>query len=134
MADAPDFVLLIQIGITLDQGVVPPSASSERAILVLDRYEGDGATYQTVVSYTVPVGKSAILSSLEIASDNYEATWIKVTIAGVSQIVDKAIPTTFNPTFANVSLSAGQSVIIQALSADGSAIRVDGAIEGKEIG
>ena len=134
MADAPDFVLLIQIAITLDQEAVPPSAVTRKAIVRLARLESTSETYQTVVSYTVPTGKTFELGGLEIAPENYTVTQIRVTIAGVTQISDQYLQTTFNPRFEGALLSAGQVVLIEAKSDDGSATIVDGAIEGQEIG
>jgi len=134
MADAPDFVLLIQIGITLGQNVVPPSALTEKAICALDRWSGSDASYQTVVSYTVPIGKSFTLSSVEIAASDYTAALFRVTIAGEVKFEDKGLQTSYNPTFANVNLSAGQVVLIEAMSDGATSIDVDGSIEGKEIG
>jgi len=134
MADAPDFVLLIQIGITLGQNVVPPSAVTEKAICLLDRWGGTDATYQTVVSYTVPADKSFVLSAIEIACTDYTEGIFRLTIAGEVKFADKMLQTSYNPTFPNVNLSAGQVVLIEAMSDGATYIEVDGSIEGKEIG
>ncbi len=133
-ADAPDFVLLIQIGITLDQDVVPPSAVTHKAIIALDRWTGSDATYNTVVSYTVPVGKSFELEGLEIAASDYTLAQFRVTIAGVEQFADKYRQTSFSPRVGGPPLKAGDVVLIEAHSDGATSIDVDGAIEGKEIG
>jgi hypothetical protein len=132
--DAPDGVLIIEIGITLGQEVVPPSSLTQEATLALDRLTTSSASYQTVISYTVPAGKVGILSGLEIAASNYTLAQFQVTIAGEVKFTDKYFQTPFNPTFPEVNLAAGDVVLIEAKSDGATSITVDGAIEGKEIG
>jgi len=103
-------------------------------LLTLNRWTGTSASYQTVVSYTVPEGKKAQLSGLEIAASDYTKAQIRVTIAGVEQIADKYLQTPFNPVFPNVVLVAGDIVLIEAHSDGSTSIDVDGSIEGKEVG
>lgn len=132
--DAPDGVLIIEIGITLGQDVVPPSSVLQEAVLALSRWTGSSASYQTVVSYTVPADKAAQLSGLEIAASNYTLAQFRVTIAGEVKFTDKQLQTAFNPVFPDVELKAGDVVLIEAKSDGATSITVDGSIEGKEIG
>ena len=132
--DAPDGVLIIEIGITLGQEVVIPSALTQLTVLALDRLTTSSAVYATVVSYTVLVGKAALLSGLEIACSDYTKGQFRVTIAGEVKFTDKYLQTTFNPTFPDVNLKAGDVVLIEAKSDGSTSINVDGAIEGKEVG
>lgn len=132
--DAPDGVLIIEIGITLGQEVVPPSSLTQEAVLALDRLTTSSAVYATVVSYTVPAAKAAELSALEIAASDYTLAQFRVTIAGEVKFTDKKVQTTFNPTFPEVNLKAGDVVLIEAKSDGATSITVDGAIEGKEVG
>lgn len=132
--DAPDGVLIIEIGITLGQEVVPPSSLTEKAIVALDRLTTSSATYQTVVSYTVPAAKAFVLSALELACSDYTKGQFRVTIAGEVKFTDEKLQTTFNPTFPDVNLQAGDVVLIEAKSDGSTSIDVDGAIEGKEVG
>jgi hypothetical protein len=134
MADAPDFVLLIQIAITLGQNAVPPSSVTEKAVLELDRYYDNAATPQNVVSYTVPVGKSFVLSAIEIACDNYDVAEFGVIIGGYTMFSGKQLQTSLNAQFSNVNLKAGDPVTVVANSDGVTNITVDATIEGKEIG
>lgn len=134
MPDAPDGVLLIEIGITLGSDVVPPSSTTEKAIIALGRRSGSSSSYQTVVSYTVPAARTFVLAALEIAASDYDVAQFRVTIAGVEAFADKRLQTSFNPTFAAVNLVAGAVVLIEAKSNGATSIDVDGAIEGKEVG
>lgn len=131
--DAPDGTLIIEIGITIGMASRPPSAVTEKAILYLARLTTSSATYAEVISFTVPADRTFVLSALEIASSNYAKGQFRVTIAGEQKFADRYLQTTFNPTFANVNLAAGQQVLIEAKSDGSTSINVDGAIEGKEI-
>jgi len=133
-SDAPDFVLLIQIGITLDQDVVPPSAVTEKAICSLSRWSGADATYQTVTSYTVPPGKSFVLDAVEMVSSTYVVAQFRLTIAGDEKFADKYLQSPFNPRFSLANLQAGDIVLLECKSDGSTSITVDGSIEGKEIG
>lgn len=132
--DAPDGVLIIEIGITLGQEVVPPSSLTEDALALLDRYSGSATTYQTVVSWTVPAGKAGVLSEVEMESDTYAKTLWQLTIAGEVEFTNKAIQGPLALIFPNVNLAAGAVVLLEAKSSDGTAIVADGTITGKEVG
>ena len=114
---------------TFTAGVAPPGA----AILSLDRWTGSSSSYSTVVSYTVPAGKTAILTTLEIACSNYLVGVFRVTIAGVVMFTDKYLTTHFNPLLSSVRLSAGQTILVEAHSDGAISIGVDAVIEGREI-
>ena len=134
MPDAPDGTLMVEIAITVGGSTVPPSAASELAIVALDRLTTSSASYQTVVSYTVPASKTFLLAALEIACSDYTLGQFRVTIAGVVQFADEYLQTTFNPQFGNAHLAAGDVVLIEAKSDGATSIDVDGAIEGKVVG
>ena len=134
MADAPDFVLLIQIAITLDQEAVPPSAVTRKAILRLDRFDDNSAAYTTVVSYTVPAGKTFELEAVEIASDDYYTPEFRVVIGDVEQFADKKLQTALNASFSGAQVAAGKSITVQVRSDGVTNVIVDAAIEGQEIG
>ena len=134
MPDAPDGTLMVQVAITLGQTSIPPSSSTELAIVALDRLTTSSATYATVVSYTVPAAKTFILAALELACSDYTKGQFRVTIAGVVQFVDEYLQTTFNPQFGDAQLKAGDVVLIEAKSDGSTSIDVDGAIEGKVVG
>ena len=103
------------------------------AILSLDRWTGSSSSYNTVVSYTCPTGKTAILTTLEIACSNYLVAVFRVTIAGVVMFADKYLTTHFNPLLTDVRLKAGQTILVEAHSDGAISIDVDAAIEGREI-
>lgn len=134
MPDAPDYTLMVEVAITVGGSSVPPSAARQLAIVALDRLTTSSASYQTVVSYTVPASKTLYLAALEIACSDYTKGQYRVTIAGVVQFTDKYLQTTFNPQFAGAELAAGDVVLIEAKSDGATSINVDGAIEGKVVG
>ena len=103
------------------------------AILSLDRWTGSSSSYNTVVSYTCPTGKTAILTSLELACSNYLVGVFRVTIAGVVKFADKYLTTHFNPLLSGVRLKTGQTILVEAHSDGAISIDVDAAIEGREI-
>ena len=132
--DAPDGVLIIEIGITLGNDVVPPSSLTELSIASLSRYSGSATTYQTVVSWTVAAGKAGALTEVEMESDTYAKTLWQLTIAGVVKFTDKFIQGPLTLIFPDVNLAAGAVVLLEAKSSDGTAIVADGTITGKEVG
>jgi len=118
----PNGTLISETVITLGAGT---------PILELASYSGADLAYQTLVSWTVGVGKTGILNEIAFTRDSAGKGDFKITIGAV-------VITDFNPK-ANVSLSfspnelaAGTVVKIEVKSSDGNAINVDGSITGDE--
>jgi hypothetical protein len=102
------------------------------SIAKLDRYTGTDTSYKTVVSWTVSTGKLGELKEVSMLSDTYAKTQFKLTIAGVEQFKDKVIQASLTLPFAENKLSAGDIVLLEAQSTDGTSITVDGSISGRE--
>ena len=132
--DAPDYTLIIEIGITFGGNSVPPSSLTEKAIASFGTYSGSATTYQTVASWTVGASKAGLLASVELETDDYDKTLWQLTIAGVVQFTDAAPQGPLDLTFPNVNLDAADVVLLEAKSSDGTAIVADGVITGKEVG
>ena len=133
MPDAPDGTLIVEIGITLGQSSIPPSSTSQLAIVALNRLTTSSGTYGTVVSYTVPAASTFELEAIEVICDDYDNLQLQLTIAGVVQFTDKYILGPFNPSFGGANLVAGAVVLLEAKSDGSASIKVDGAIEGKVV-
>lgn len=132
--DAPDYTLIIEIGITLGQSSVPVSSATETAITAFGRYSGSATTYQTLVSWTVATGKAGVLASVELEADTYAKARFQLTIAGVVKFTDAQIQGPLDLEYPDVNLSAAQVVLLEVKSSDGTAIVADAVINGKEVG
>ena len=132
--DAPDYTLIIEIGITLGSTTVPISSATEKAIAAFGTYSGSATTYQTVASWTVATGKTGVLATVELETDDYDKTLWQLTIAGEVKFTDAAPQGPLDLDFSDVNLAAAAVVLLEAKSSDGTAIVADGVITGKEIG
>lgn len=132
--DAPDYTLIIEIGITLGGNSVPPSSTTEKAIAAFGTYSGSATTYQIVASWTVATGKTGILATVELETNSYAKTLWQLTIAGVVAFTGAAPQGPLDLSFPNVNLAAGAVILLEARSSDGTAIVADGVITGKEVG
>jgi len=100
----------------------------------VDRYSGTDQTYQTVVSWAVSTGKRGDLKEVSMVTDNYSKTHFKLSIAGEEQFKDKLIQAPLTLPFPeNHAIPAGQSVVLECKSTDGTSIKVDGSITGREV-
>jgi len=102
-------------------------------IAKVDRYSGTDQAYQTVVSWTVSTGKSGDLKEVSMVTDNYDKTHFKLTIAGEVQFEDKLIQAPLTLPLPENKLNAGDVVLLECKSTDGTSIKVDGSITGREI-
>jgi hypothetical protein len=132
--DLPDYTKKIAISVVVGYDSVPVSQTSETPVVELDRYSGSAVTYQSVVSWTVAVGKGGVLKEVSMESDNYAKTLFRLEIGGTAYFTDKTVIAPLTIPFADVSLAEGVVVELQAKSSDGTALNVDGMISGKEIG
>ncbi len=99
----------------------------------VDRYSGNDADYETVVSWTVGTGKKGELKEVSMISDTYAKTEFKLTIASEEQFADIIIQAPLTLPFPENSLLAGSVILLECRSTDGTAIVVDGSIVGREI-
>jgi len=131
---SPPWVRAMEVVIVVGTTPVPTMATTETASGDIGNYSGSAQTYQSVATWTVAADKVGELKQILIISDEYDHTEIRITIAGVVQETD------WNPTSAmpliyqDVKLEAGDVVLVEAQSDDGTAIDVDAVIVGKEIG
>lgn len=132
--DLPDYTKKIAITVQVGFDSVPVSQTSETPVVELDRYSGSEVTYQSVVSWTVAVGKGGVLKEVSMESDNYAKTLFRLDIGGAAYFTDKTVIAPLTIPFADVSLAEGVVVEVLAKSSDGTALNVDGMISGKEIG
>jgi hypothetical protein len=131
---APDGVLMVQVAVTVDLVPVVPRPAKEAAAGKVGRYTGTATTYQTVASWTVATGKVGELKEILCLSDDYDHTYLQITVGAVvyatNWIATSALPIIFE----DLKLEAATVVKVEAKSTDGTSIIVDAAIVGKEIG
>lgn len=125
---APDWTRQVQVVIT------EAEPQDEAAVTRLDRLNTTSTSYGTVVSWTVSSGKVGVLRHVEMESDNYSKTRFQLTIAGVVQFTDAQVEDSLSLEWPDPRLAAGDEVLLEAKSSDGTEINVDGDITGKEVG
>ncbi|MBA7602862.1 hypothetical protein ES703_09958 [subsurface metagenome] len=132
--DAPDGTLWVQhVNVVIDLPV-PPAPAHEKAITKLNRKPIAAMAYAEVVSWTVDDETIGVLRFVEFETDDYEKTRFRLTIAGVLQFTDIQIESSLTLEWPDVTLAAGDEVLLEAMSSDATPINVDGDILGKEIG
>ncbi len=133
--DLPDGTKRIIVTTVIVGGVAEvPATATERAAGAIGRYSGAAATYQTVASWTVAMGKVGELKEIILVSDNYPVTKFQVTVGAVQYCTEVITRVATPLVFGDLKLAAGTVVKVEALSTDASTINVDGIITAKEIG
>lgn len=134
MKDAPDGTLWVQhVNVVIDEPV-PPEPANEVAAGKVGRYSGSDTDYQTVASWTVATGKVGELKEITVLSDDYDHTYLQITVGDIVFATDWIAQGTMPLIFEDLKLAAGKIVKVEAKSTDGTAIVVDACITAKEIG
>jgi len=107
--------------------------SGGKPVAEINRYSGNLTDYQTVVSYTVAAGRTGLLFEVSMVTDQFTKTQFKLTVAGVVLFQDIIIQAPLSLPFPPAELAAGNIVLLECKSTDGTAIVVDGSITGSEI-
>lgn len=111
-----------------------PSKLGGAPIARVDRYSGTDTDYKAVVTWTCTKGKRGELKEVSMVSDNYTKTRFKLVIGGTTEFEDKTIQAPLSLPFPdNRGVPSEQSVILYAKSSDGTSIKVDGSLTGKEV-
>lgn len=92
----------------------------------------DAVNYQEVVSWTVAAGREGDLHEISFFSDDFTKTLFKLSIAGVQQWTDVVVGTSLSIPFRTNRLKAGDTVLLEAKSTNGTLVTVDGSISGAE--
>lgn len=130
----PPWVRAMEVVVVVDDAPVPTMPATEVAAGDIGNYAGTDQAYETVASWTVATGKVGELKEILIITDDYTKTEIRVTVAGVVQEAAWSPTTTMPLIYEDLKLEAGDVVLVEAQSSDGTAIDVDAVILGKEIG
>lgn len=131
--DAPDWIQWTQTIEIIASLPVPVQASTEVPISRIGDVSDSTQSYVTVLTYTVPAAKEAILYGLELYSDNWSKTRWRLTIKGTQQWADVELPVSLNMVFSEARLAAGLVILLEGKSSDGTAVRMWGHLEGKEV-
>ena len=131
--DAPDWIQWTQTIEIIASLPVPVQASTEVPISRIGDVSDSTQSYVTVLTYTVPAAKEAILYGLELYSDNWAKTRWRLTIKGTQQWADVELPVSLNMVFSEARLAAGLVILLEGKSSDGTAVRMWGHLEGKEV-
>ena len=112
---------------------VPEIAANESPISRLSTLTTTSLSYGTVHSYTVPTSTVTVLYGLELYSNVLSKTSWQLTLKGVVQWTAQVLPSPLNIFFADARLSAGDVILLEALSSDGTQVTAYGHLEGKEV-
>lgn len=130
----PDYVSIVQVVVTVDNVPIVPEPATERAAGDTGNYSGNDQTYQEVALWTVAPGKVGELKEILILTDDYDHTWIKITIGAVIWCEDWEPQGAMPIIFEDMKLAEGTIVKVEAEADEDIAIDVDAIIVGKEIG
>ena len=92
----------------------------------------DTVNYQTVATWTVASGRDGDLHEVSLFTDDFARTQWRLTIAGTQQWTDVLVGTSLSIPFRQNRLSAGDIVLLEARSTDGTLVTADGSISGTE--
>jgi hypothetical protein len=98
----------------------------------VDRLVTNSLSYQEAVSWVVAVGREGDLHEISLFSSDFTKTQFRLTIAGVLQWTDVVIGTSLSIPYRSNRLQAGDQVLLEARSTDGTLVTVDGSISGAE--
>jgi len=107
-----------------------------KPVAVVDTYSGSATTYKTVALWRVGdmwgLGKGVIWQ-VSMVTNEYDKTDFRLTVAGKVLFKDLRIARPLSLAFPPHELPRGEKVIVECRSTDGTKIRVDGSITGKEF-
>ncbi len=92
----------------------------------------NAGNYQEVVSWTVAAGREGDLHEISFFADDFTKTRFKLTVAGTQQWTDILVGTSLSIPFRANRLKAGDTVLLEAKSTDGTLVTIDGSISGAE--
>jgi hypothetical protein len=98
----------------------------------VDRLATNSPAYQEVVSWVVAAGREGDLHEVSLFSTDFARTQFRLTIAGVQQWTDVLVGTSLSIPYRSNRLQAGDQVLLEARSTDGTLVTVDGSISGAE--
>lgn len=105
-------------------------------VVKLDSYEGDSQTWEKVVKWKVGEewrGKKGGWDQISITSNDYDKTELRLFVKSKNLFTGKKIPSAATiPAPNNLNLVKGDKITLSARSTDGTAIRVDAILVGKE--
>jgi len=99
----------------------------------VDRYTGTDQTYKEIVKWRVQERTEGELKEVSIVSNNYDKTYFKLIIGGITFFTDKKIQAPLTLPFPETKLRPAQEVILQCKSVDGTSIVVDASITAREL-
>ncbi|MFQ5880565.1 MAG: hypothetical protein ACE5IZ_10385 [Dehalococcoidia bacterium] len=133
--DHPDGTLRTIKAEVVAAAVVNEIAANETAISKTEgKVTNTDQTYQTLATWTVTAARNGILYGVEFYASAFSKAHFQLTVAGAQQWTDVELPVAFNPHFADLRLAAGDVVLLEGKSNDGTSVNMWGHIEGKEVG
>ena len=101
-------------------------------ILEKGRLATTSTSFGTVLTFTVPVGASLTMKELSFAHDKPNFTRFRVTLAGVVRVTDDFYLGPSVAPFENVLFTAGDVVLVEARSTDGTLVTIDSQLTGTQ--
>jgi len=131
---SPDWVRIVQVAVIIDNQPVAPTTLEESVFDGFGSKSTSSSSYQTVSSWTVSTGKIGKLYKIELACDDYDTALWRVTVAGTKVLDGDSIPSELSKDFGELTLDAGDQVLIEVKSDGSTTIEAYADIDGKEVG
>lgn len=107
-----------------------------KPVAVVDTYSGSDTTYKTVALWRVgdQWGKDkAFIKEISMATSEYDKTHFRLSVEGKVLFKDRKLERPLTLSFPPHEIPRGERIILACKSTDGSNIKVDGSITGKEF-
>ncbi len=132
--DHPDGTQLAVHTEVVGTAVVPSTGHNEIPWTQYQQLTTISTIYQTVTTYTVLANSSFVLYGIELyATPISHAVW-QLTVRGNQLFTGKILPDSLNLHYSDARLRAGDIILVEVKSDDGTSIKAEAVIEGKEIG
>ena len=131
---APDYILLMQHVITVENVPVVVEEASEYVIDTYNIYGGNSSSYQDLFNRIVPSACKGILDEIELSCDNYSVAVFKIVVKGVTVVNGEKIPESWTKKYPGLQLKAGQQILVQVKSDGTTTINAYCDVSYKEVG
>ena len=108
--------------------------TTETLIIQFVAYEGTAQTNQTLATWTVATDKVGNIYEIEMASDNYPKTRFTLEVDDVAVIDDEELVGPLTLVCGGAKMPAASKFEVFARSSDGTSIKAEATIVGKEVG
>ncbi|GAH93390.1 unnamed protein product [marine sediment metagenome] len=104
----------------------------EKPVVKLERYEGASGNWQKLIEWTVPPEAKGLLTSIALATDDYDKAVFRIQVPG-TELINKQIVTALAFLFNDQEIVRGDSVVVYGKSDGATSIIIDAALVAKEL-